>query len=83
MDPKSLKKALDGVNVILGKTKPTKEWELFRASILIGYKFEQGLNLINQLKVAYEKEDLNQFIFSSINKCNNPKKYSNSRTFYN
>ena len=30
MDPESLKKAFEGVDVIFGNTRPTKGWKLFR-----------------------------------------------------
>ena len=35
---------------------------------------EQGFNLINQVKVAYKKGQLNHFIFSSISKAKDPLK---------
>ena len=69
MDPESLKKAFNGVDVIFGNTTPTKGWKLFRGSIVRSYEMEQGYNLINQVKTAYEKGRLNHFIFSSISKA--------------
>jgi len=66
MDPESLNRAFDGVDVIFGNTTPTKGWKLFRGSIVRSYEMEQGFNLINQVKIAYEKGQLNHFIFSSI-----------------
>ena len=74
MDPESLKKAFDGVDVIFGNTTPTKGWKLFRGSIVRSYEMRQGFNLINQVKIAYEKGQLNHFIFSSICKANDPLK---------
>ena len=74
MDPKSLSKAFNGVNIIFGNTTPTKGWKVFRGSIVREYEIEQGFNLINQVKVAYEKGNLNHFIFSSICKPNYPLK---------
>ena len=74
MDPESLKKAFDGVDVIFGNTTPTKGWKLFRGSIVRSYEMEQGFNLINQVKIAYEKGQLNHFIFSSISKAKEPLK---------
>ena len=74
MDPASLKKAFDGVDVIFGNTTPTKGWKLFRGSIVRSYEMEQGFNLINQVKIAYEKGQLNHFIFSSICKAKDPLK---------
>ncbi len=73
-DPESLNKAFDGVNVIFGNTTPTKGWQLFRGSIVRSYEMEQGFNLINQVKFAYEKGQLNHFIFSSISKSKEPLK---------
>ncbi len=72
MDPKSLYKAFKGVDVIFGNTTPTKGWKLFRGSIVRSYELEQGLNLINQVKIAYESGQLNHFIFSSICKAKDP-----------
>ena len=74
MDPASLKKAFKGVEVIFGNTTPTKGWKIFRGSIVRNYEIEQGLNLINQVKIAYEKGILKHFIFSSISKPKNPLK---------
>ena len=74
MDPQSLSKAFDGVEVIFGNTTPTKGWKPFRGSIVRSYEMEQGYNLINQVKVAYKKGKLNHFIFSSISKPKNPLK---------
>ena len=74
MDPESLNKAFDGVDVIFGNTTPTKGWQLFRGSIVRSYEIEQGFNLINQVKIAYKKGQLNHFIFSSISKAKNPLK---------
>ncbi len=74
MDPESLKKAFEGVDVIFGNTTPTKGWKLFRGSIVRSYEMEQGFNLINQVKIAYEKGQLNHFIFSSISKAKDPLK---------
>ncbi len=71
MDPESLNNAFDGVDVIFGNTTPTKGWKLFRGSIVRSYEIEQGFNLINQVKIAYEKGQLNHFIFSSISKGKN------------
>ena len=68
MDPESLKKAFEGVDVIFGNTTPTKGWKLFRGSIVRSYEMEQGFNLVNQVKIAYDKGQLNHFIFSSISK---------------
>ena len=65
MDPESLNKAFEGVDVIFGNTTPTKGWKIFRGSIVRSYEMEQGFNLINQVKIAYEKGQLNHFIFSS------------------
>ena len=74
MDPESLHKAFEGVDVIFGNTTPTKGWKLFRGSIVRSYEMNQGFNLINQVKIAYEKGQLNHFIFSSISKAKNPLK---------
>lgn len=74
MDPESLCKAFDGVDVIFGNTTPTKGWKLFRGSIVRSYEMEQGFNLINQVKLAYKKGKLNHFIFSSISKAKDPLK---------
>tara|TARA_Y100001968_G_scaffold26240_1_gene20473 strand:- start:2012 stop:2986 length:975 start_codon:yes stop_codon:yes gene_type:complete len=73
-DPKSLNKAFEGVDVIFGNTTPTKGWKLFRGSIVRHYEMEQGFNLINQVKIAYDKGQLNHFIFSSISKAKDPLK---------
>ena len=74
MDPQSLNKAFDGVDAVFGNTTPTKGWKLFRGSIVRSYELEQGLNLINQVKIAYQKGKLNHFIFSSISKAKDPLK---------
>ena len=74
LDPESLNKAFEGVDVIFGNTTPTKGWKLFRGSIVRSYEMEQGYNLINQVKTAYEKGRLNHFIFSSISKAKDPLK---------
>ncbi len=74
LDPKSLSKAFEGVDVIFGNTTPTKGWKLLRGSIVREYELEQGFNLINQVKIAYEKGNLNHFIFSSISKSKDPLK---------
>ena len=74
MDPESLSKAFEGVDVIFGNTTPTKGWKLFRGSIIRSYEIEQGYNLINQVKIAYKKGQLNHFIFSSISKAKDPLK---------
>ncbi len=74
MDPESLNKAFDGVDAIFGNTTPTKGWKLFRGSIVRSYEIEQGYNLINQVKIAYKKGQLNHFIFSSISKAKDPLK---------
>ena len=74
MDPKSLNKAFEGANVIFGNTTPTKGWKLFRGSIVRSYEMQQGFNLINQVKNAYKKGQLNHFIFSSISKAKDPLK---------
>tara|TARA_Y100001968_G_scaffold312803_1_gene336345 strand:+ start:247 stop:1284 length:1038 start_codon:yes stop_codon:yes gene_type:complete len=72
MDPESLNKAFQGADVVFGNTTPTKGWKLFRGSIVRSYEMEQGFNLINQIKIAYEKGQLNHFVFSSISKAKNP-----------
>tara|TARA_B100000579_G_scaffold423241_1_gene426192 strand:- start:292 stop:1329 length:1038 start_codon:yes stop_codon:yes gene_type:complete len=74
LEPESLKKAFAGVDIIFGNTTPTKGWKLFRGSIVRSYEMEQGYNLINQVKLAYEKGHLNHFIFSSISKAKDPLK---------
>ena len=74
LNPESLYKAFDGVNVVFGNTTPTKGWKLFRGSIVRSYEIEQGFNLINQVKIAYKKGKLNHFIFSSISKARDPLK---------
>ena len=74
MDPISLNMAFDGVDVIFGNTTPTKGWKMFRGSIVRSYEMEQGLNLINQVKIASQKGNLKHFIFSSISKAKNPLK---------
>ncbi len=74
MNPESLNKAFEGADVIFGNTTPTKGWKLFRGSIVRSYEMEQGFNLINQVKIAYEKGKLNHFIFSSISKSKDPLK---------
>ena len=74
MDPESLNKAFNGANVIFGNTTPTKGWKVFRGSIVREYEMQQGFNLINQVKIAYKKGNLNHFIFSSISKPKNPLK---------
>ncbi len=74
MDPESLNKAFEGVDVIFGNTTPTKGWKLFRGSIVRSYEIEQGHNLINQVKTAYDKGHLDHFIFSSISKAKDPLK---------
>ena len=74
MDPESLNKAFEGVDVIFGNTTPTKGWKLFRGSIVRNYEMEQGFNLINQVKYASEKGQLTHFIFSSISKAKDPLK---------
>ena len=73
-DPLSLKKAFEGVDVIFGNTTPTTGWKIFRGSIHRSYEIEQGFNLINQVKFAYQKGVLKHFIFSSISKPKNPLK---------
>ncbi len=72
IDPESLNRAFDGVDIIFGNTTPTKGWKILRGSIVRSYEMEQGFNLINQVKFAYEKGDLNHFIFSSISKAKDP-----------
>ncbi len=72
MDPESLNKAFEGAHAIFGNTTPTKGWKIFRGSIVRTYELEQGFNLINQVKNAYDKGKLNHFIFSSISKPKNP-----------
>ena len=74
LDSESLKKAFDGVDSIFGNTTPTKGWKPLRGSIVRSYELEQGLNLINQVKHAYEKGKLKHFIFSSISKAKDPLK---------
>ena len=74
IDPVSLSKAFNGVDVIFGNTTPTKGWKLFRGSIVRSYEIEQGYNLVNQVKIAYKKGQLKHFIFSSISKAKNPLK---------
>ncbi len=74
LDPESLNKAFDGVDIIFGNTTPTKGWKLFRGSIVRSYEMEQGYNLINQVKIAHTKGQLNHFIFSSISKAKDPLK---------
>ena len=74
LNPKSLRTAFDGVEIIFGNTTPTKGWKPFRGSIVRNYEMEQGFNLINQVKYASENGKLNHFIFSSISKAKNPLK---------
>ena len=74
MDPESLNKAFDGVEVIFGNTTPTKGWKIIRGSIVRSYEIQQGFNLINQVKIAYERGKLKHFIFSSISKPKEPLK---------
>jgi len=74
MDQRSLNKAFEGVDGIFGNTTPTKGWKIFRGSIVRSYEIEQGFNLINQVKIAYEKGNLKHFIFSSISKAKDPLK---------
>nr|WP_257473354.1 NmrA/HSCARG family protein [Prochlorococcus marinus] len=74
MDPESLNKAFNGVNAIFGNTTPTKGWKIFRGSIVREYEIQQGLNLVNQVKIAHEQGKLNHFIFSSISKSKDPLK---------
>tara|TARA_Y100001968_G_scaffold44940_1_gene35000 strand:- start:1939 stop:2979 length:1041 start_codon:yes stop_codon:yes gene_type:complete len=74
LDPESLSKAFEGVDVIFGNTTPTKGWKIFRGSIVRSYEMEQGFNLINQVKIAHDKGKLNHFIFSSISKPKDPLK---------
>ena len=72
MDPESLNNAFEGVDAIFGNTTPTKGWKIFRGSIVRSYEIEQGFNLINQVKIAYDKGRLKHFIFSSISKPKYP-----------
>jgi len=74
MDPESLNKAFEGVDVIFGNTTPTKGWKIFRGSIVRDYEMQQGFNLINQVKIAHKKGKLTHFIFSSISKPKDPLK---------
>ncbi len=74
LDPESLNNAFAGVDVIFGNTTPTKGWKLFRGSIVRSYEMKQGFNLINQVKISYEKGQLKHFIFSSISKAKDPLK---------
>ena len=74
MKPLSLNKAFEGVNAIFGNTTPTKGWKILRGSIVRSYEIEQGFNLINQVRIAYEKGKLDHFIFSSISKPKEPLK---------
>ena len=74
LDPQSLRKAFDGVEVIFGNTTPTKGWKLFRGSIVRSYEMQQGFNLINQVKLAHTRGKLDHFIFSSICKPKDPLK---------
>ena len=74
LDPESLKRAFEGVDVIFGNTTPTKGWKLFRGSIVRSYEIEQGFNLINQVRIAREKGNLSHLIFSSICKAKDPLK---------
>ena len=74
MDPSSLNKAFEGVDAIFGNTTPTMGWKIFRGSIVRQYEIEQGYNLINQVKIAYQKGILKHFIFSSISKPKCPLK---------
>ena len=74
LDSASLNKAFEDVDVIFGNTTPTKGWKLFRGSIVRSYEIEQGFNLINQVKTAYDRGRLNHFIFSSISKAKDPLK---------
>ena len=74
MDPTSLNKAFKGVQAIFGNTTPTKGWKLFRGSIVRSYEIQQGFNLINQVKIAFEEGTLDHFIFSSISKPKDPLK---------
>ncbi len=74
LDSESLRKAFDGVDVIFGNTTPTKGWKPFRGSIVRSYEMEQGFNLINQVKYAFEKGNLKHFVFSSISKAKDPLK---------
>tara|TARA_B100000579_G_C22756532_1_gene816729 strand:- start:159 stop:1199 length:1041 start_codon:yes stop_codon:yes gene_type:complete len=74
MDPLSLDRAFEGVEAIFGNTTPTKGWKLFRGSIVRSYEIDQGYNLINQVKKAFNKGQLKHFVFSSISKAKNPLK---------
>ncbi len=74
LDAASLNKAFEGASAIFGNTTPTKGWKIFRGSIVRDYEIEQGFNLINQVKIAYEKGHLQHFIFSSISKPKDPLK---------
>jgi len=74
MDPASLNRAFEGVDVIFGNTTPTKGWKVFRGSIVRSYEIQQGRNLINQVKVAFDKGKLSHFIFSSISTPKDPLK---------
>ena len=74
LDPESLNIAFEGVEVIFGNTTPTKGWKMLRGSIVRSYEIEQGYNLINQVKSAYNKGKLKHFIFSSISTPKDPLK---------
>ena len=74
MDPLSLNKAFEGADAIFGNTTPTTGWQIFKGSIDRSYELEQGLNLINQVRIEYKKGKLNHFIFSSISKSKDPLK---------
>ena len=74
MDPQSLYKAFKGAEIIFGNTTPTTGWKLFKGSIVRSYEMQQGFNLVNQVKIAYENGPLNHFIFSSISKAKEPLK---------
>ena len=74
MNQESLYRAFEDVQAIFGNTTPTKGWKIFRGSIVRSYEIEQGFNLINQVKIAYEKGKLKHFIFSSISKPKDPLK---------
>tara|TARA_Y100001968_G_scaffold317561_1_gene346754 strand:- start:441 stop:1472 length:1032 start_codon:yes stop_codon:yes gene_type:complete len=74
LDSESLNKAFEGVEAIFGNTTPTKGWKIFRGSIVRSYEIEQGYNLINQVKISYNKGNLKHFIFSSISKSKDPLK---------
>ena len=50
MDPESLNKAFEGVDVIFGNTTPTKGWKLFRGSIVRSYEMEQGLRVVGTVE---------------------------------